>query len=358
MNILFYISTIRGGGAARVMVNLANSLIKRKHQVTLVTNFPDEHEYLLNNGINRINLEKEENKSNFLSRNIVRIVRLRKIIIKEKPDVCIAFMRENNFRLFLSTIYLNTKTLVSVRNDPEKEYPTIISRVLANCMYKKLDGIIFQTEEAQGKFSSCVKNKSKVLVNPIDEKFFNQVKENGEYLLACGRLSEQKNYPMMLNAFSKVLKKFPDESLRIYGDGRLKEYLISMSKELGIEKNVCFMNYNPDIEKIYRKAKLLLLSSDYEGIPNVVLEAIATGTPVVSTDCPCGGSRMIIEEGVNGYLVPCNKDNEFANAIIRLLSDEKLLQRLNKSTKNSSEKYQPERIINHWENYIIDVCRR
>lgn len=353
--ILFYISTIRGGGAARVMVNIANGLYKKGFDICFVTNFRTDHEYQLSNNIHRLNLEETERKDNILIKNMHRIAGLRKIICEEKPAVSISFMGENNFRLIPAAFGLPTKTILSVRNDPNKEYGRKGNKTLANLLFAKADGIVFQTEEARAFFSKRIQKKSRIIFNQVDDRFFQRNFENGKYIVACGRLSKQKNYPMMLQAFSKVLKFYPNEKLLIYGEGELREELENLKNDLGIDNAVEFMGFSTNMPEVYRGAKMLIMTSDYEGMPNAMLEALASSVPVISTDCPCGGPRIIIRNKINGYLVPVGDADAFAETISTVLADSSLLKRLKEGACESSQQFQADYIINDWLNYIIEV---
>ncbi|MBQ7172496.1 MAG: glycosyltransferase [Clostridia bacterium] len=355
MKLLFYISTIRGGGAARVMVNIANEMAKKGHSVLFVTNFPDEHEYILSDGIDRRSIEPTESKAGKLKKNFTRIRALRRIIKDEKPDVSVAFMRENNFRLLLAAKGLKTKTIVSVRCDPAREYASKLSRTLANLLYRKAGAVVFQTEDARAFFPNAIQKRSQIIFNQVDDRFFALEKEPGDYIAACGRLSNQKNYPMMLRAFAEVLKEYPNEELRIYGDGEQLDALSTLAKELGIADSVRLMGFSSDVPGVLQKAKFLAMSSDYEGLPNAVLESLAAGIPVVSTDCPCGGPRMVICDGENGYLVPVGDDKAMAEKMKALLSDEGRLAAMGKTAKEGAKAYRGEQVIETWESLFETV---
>lgn len=357
MKVLFYISTIRGGGAARVMVNIANGLATQGNNVFFVTNFPAEHEYALDKRIQRLSLEEQERTGNMLVRNALRIRALRRILKKEKPTVGIAFMRENNFRFLLAAKGLPMKTIVSVRNDPTREYPGRVSRILAGRLYAEADGIVLQTEDAKACFSQQIQKKSRIIQNQVDEEFFQEYNAEGQYILACGRLSPQKNYAMMLRAFSVVLRDYPGEQLRIYGEGALKQQLESYAGELGISESVSFEGFTNRMADIYKNAKFLLMSSDFEGMPNVILEALASSVPVISTDCPCGGPRMLLVNGENGYLSPVRDELAFAERIKQMLSDEKAYLRMRDRAFQSAKRFRPEKVLQEWEKMIVDTSR-
>ena len=353
--LLFYISTIRGGGAARVMTNIANAFCEKGIVVVFVTNFNDSHEYYLKENIKRLNIEKSEDKRNFLLKNTSRIMALRRIIRDEKPDVCISFMGENNFRLICATRRLRTRTIISVRNDPEREYSNKIHKILAKLLFPKADGVVFQTEDAKAWFPHRVQEKSRVIFNQVDEKFFCKNPEIGQYIVACGRLSKQKNYKMLLNAFAQVIKVFPNEELRIYGEGELKDELIEYTKMLGINNSVYFMGFSTNMEKVYENAKLMVMTSTYEGMPNAILEALASSVPVISTDCPCGGPRMVISNGVNGFLVPVDSVEALVEKIICVLKDNSIILKMKEKAYAMSQNYRSDIVISSWISFIESV---
>lgn len=357
MKVLFYISTIGGGGAARVMVNVANGIAEKGHEVCFVTNFAAEHEYALHPGICRFNLEKDENKSNVVMKNMTRIKALRRVLKQTGPDVSVAFMGENNFRLLIAAKGLPTKTVVSVRNDPAREYPSKLIKKMANVLYTHADGLVFQTEDARAAFPEKVRQKSRIIFNQVDESFFYENYGPGEFLIACGRLNKQKNIPMLLKAFASVAPEHPDAELRIYGEGPLKDELIAMTKRLGIESAVRFMGFSGNMSEVYKQARLLLLSSDYEGLPNVMLEALASSVPVVSTDCPSGGPRMIIRNGENGYLVSVGDDREMADRMNEILSDTELYTGMRKNAYRTAAMFRPEQVLEEWTKMIVGFDR-
>ena len=354
MKIFFYINNIGYGGAERVMVNLSSVFAEKNHDVSLITSFRLEKEYDLNSKIKRYSLENEEKASNFFKRNLSRIKKLKELCKKEQPDVLVSFMGENNFRAILATRGLKTKTIVSVRNDPNKEYPTKLFKILAKTLYKKADGIVFQTDDAKAWFPKKIQNKSNVIMNQVSEKFFSIVKENEDYYVATGRLNQQKNYPLMIRSFARFVKDYPDEKLFIFGDGALREELNELIKSLSVEENIILKGPSNDIPNVLKKAKGFLLSSDYEGIPNGLLEAMAVGLACVSTDCPCGGPKMVINDKENGLLIPVGDEDELYEALSNLENLD-LRKKISTNAKKSAENFKPEVIYNNWEKYLKEI---
>ena len=160
---------------------------------------------------------------------------------------------------------------------------------------------------------------------------------------------------MLLHAFKSVLHELPGEQLMIYGEGELKDELVNLTKKLCIDSSVHFEGYESNMQEVYRNAKILVLTSQYEGMPNVLLEALASSVPVVSTDCPCGGPRMVIEDGVNGFLVPVGDSLRTSEAIVRIIGNENTLKTMRKESYITAQSFHPENILDNWERMILET---
>jgi glycosyltransferase involved in cell wall biosynthesis len=351
--ILFYINTIDYGGAERVLVNLANEFSTRDYEVILVTSYYEREEYKLNKKVKRLSLEDKEKNQSFIKRNFTRTIKLRNLCKIEKPDIVISFMAESNFRAIIATSFLGIKNLISIRNDPSKEYPNILYRLIAKVLYSLASGCVFQTEDAKKWFPKRIQRKSKIILNHVDEKFY-QVDFKGERrnIVTVGRLESQKNHKLLIEAFAKIVNDFPNENLIIYGDGSQRKSLSELTKAFGIEEKVTFMGTCKDIQEKIKDAKLFVLSSNYEGLPNVVMEAMTLGIPVIATDCPCGGPRMLIHNDKNGILVKVNNIQEMANAMRKVLSNSTFANSLSYNAKIVAKEFEPSKVFEQWENYI------
>lgn len=350
MKILFYIDGIGGGGAERVVANLANGFTDRGQDVVLVTSFPREEEYFLLEKIKRYNLEERPPSTRELVRkNIRRIRRLRRICRIENCDVAVSFMEGPNFRLIFSTLFLRVKTIISLRSDPNREYAGFFHRKLANLVYSLADACVFQTEEAMDFFSKPVKRKGTVIYNPVSEEFYGDkpgARDGG--IISVGRLEPTKNFELIIDSFSKILTRFPDEKLTIYGEGSSRNDLKEMISALGLEEKIFLPGGTEDISDKIRDAKIFILSSDYEGMPNSLMEAMASGIPVISTDCPCGGPKLLLEEGKNGMLVPVRDSNKMASALEALLADKEKRQYFSRQGRIRAEAFKIGKICDNW----------
>lgn len=354
MKFLFYINTLSHGGAERVVSNLANEFSARGDEVTVVTSFPSEWEYPLSEKVSRINL-REERVNGFLKRNVVLTLALRKIIKSEKPSVAISFMAEPNFRLIMGAAGRKVKTVISVRNDPEREYPTKIHRILAKHLFKMADGIVFQTQDAKKWFPDSIQKKSRIIMNQVDDSFFN-VAYMGERknIVTTGRLTAQKNHKMLIDAFSSICDKVED-NLIIYGEGELREELEKYISELGLSHRVFLPGAVTDVPQTIKSAKLFVLSSDYEGMPNSLLEAMALGLPCISTDCPCGGPREVLGD-IDGCLVDVGNAKELAEKmLVNLTQSEQEADQKRELISKNAESFRSEKVIDAWRDYITRV---
>ena len=351
--IAFYINVLSHGGAERVIANLAAAFQAGGYDCTVITTYPNEGEYPLSAGVHRISLFNEKPSGNRLVRNVHTIRHLRRALKTVQPAVLIAAMAEPNFRAILAAEGLGIKTILSVCSDPDREYAGFVYRLEAKLLFPRAAGTVFQTREAQSWFPLKVQARSVILMNQIDPRFYEtrQCSEKN-YFVATGRLVPPKNYPVMLRAFARVLKAYPQEKLCIFGEGELKDTLQALIQSYGAENSIRLMGSSENIPEALSAAKGFLLSSDYEGMPNGLLEAMAMGLPCISTDCPCGGPREVIHPMENGILVPVGDDEAMANAIIRLLEDASLRSCLGQNAQKTAEAFRPEPVFRHWKEFV------
>ena len=197
--------------------------------------------------------------------------------------------------------------------------------------------------------TKSIQKKGVVIPNPINDQIpYFDVKEREKVIMSAGRLKPQKNYPLLIRAFAKFSASFPDYYLDIYGEGYLLEELVALADELGVKEKVRFKGFCSDIFPIMAKVGMFVMSSDYEGISNSMLEAIAIGTPTICTDCPVGGARQMIEDQVNGMLVPLGDVDALAAAMCKVAGDKEFAEMLGNNGKKIREKYPIEVIAEKW----------
>ena len=361
MKIVFNTMGLGKGGAERVINLLANSFAV-KHEVTIITNINSKVEYDFNNRISIISLSKNDN---YIARKLRRfsipiLFRLKKILIDINPDIIISFLPEPSFRVLALKKHFksirNIPTIVSVRNDPNTEYNNKLYYYIMKKLYPYADQLILQTNDSKSYFEKHINYNGVVIPNPVSDTFLSK-KYSGtrdKRIVAVGRLEPQKNYKNMIDGFELVHNKHPEYKFEIYGDGVLKSDLQKYINSKEMNNNIVLMGKTDDVKKAIYNAKLFVMSSDYEGMPNSLLEAACLGVPCVSTDCPCGGPREILDEGKGGLLVETKNPIKLSEAIIKLIENEDLADAISTYSNKKSILYKKENIIKKW---IYEICQ-
>jgi len=251
-----------------------------------------------------------------------------------------------------------TKTIYAERGDPyDKEYSGINGLIRA-FMIKKIGGFVFQTRGAQNFFHENIRNKSEVINNPIfiNPDDYVRTAQPEKRIVTVGRLHEQKNQKLFIEAISTLPIEYSDFTAEIYGEGELASELqqLIISKKSHVE--IKLMGAHKDVLQKIEKAALFVLTSDYEGMPNALMEAMALGIPCIATDCRPGGARELIEDGENGFIVPCGDIQALSEKIKKMLNDVKDTERMAIVGKQKMMKLLPEKIYEQWEMFLRSKC--
>jgi len=360
--ITFVISSLSGGGAERVCVSVANSLADRGWQVDLVVLNINNQAYLnsLSSNINLITLNVNHSRYSGIP--------LLRYIYKNKPKTILVFNYELSvmivmlrviFRFKLKIISRNINTF-SIKIKQFKEqglWTRCIVLPLIKLFYHKIDHVINQCNAMQNDLISIypeLSENSSVIYNPIPihiENYSNkndlaQIKKEN-YLLCVGRLEKQKAFHYAIEAFAGIKDSFQDLRLKIIGQGSLENELKQKAIDYCVEHRVDFEGFQKDIIPYYLYSKGTILTSLYEGYPNVLIESIAMNTPVVAFDCP-SGPKEIIKDGLNGYLVKHHDVNDLKKKLSILLLNKFDISDL----KKSIEKNQTKQVSKKYENLI------
>lgn len=361
MKVMFCTSSMGKGGAERVISILSNDFVKN-NKVSILINTDKNIAYELDKKINIITLDKKYYKNNLI-RNIYRISQTKKILKKEKPDIIVSFLPMPSFRILIANKKTKIPVIISDRNDPKQEYKSKLSNRLMNWLYPKADAFVFQTNEQKEYFSKEIQQKSTVIFNPIKDSFLKtrdiEIKTRENIIINVGRLVSQKNQKMLISAFVEVSKKHPEYKLEIFGEGPLKEKLQEQINELKMNDKIFLCGITDNIKQELEKSKIFVLSSDYEGMPNSLIEAMAVGCVVISTDCPCGGPRELIQNNENGLLIPIRNDEELIKSMNFVIEHEENAEIMSKNAKNVKEILNTNYILEEWKKYIKEVkeCR-
>lgn len=344
LKVLFVMPSLIGGGAEHVVVHLANGLVQKNYKVTVALTKSSEIYYSLDPQI-EVHYVEINNAT-----PIQQIKFIREEIYKVRPQTVISFLAVTNMYTLLATVGFKIKVIVSERNDPRKTIKNNLSwKCLRGILYLRASTIVFQTKEAMGVFNSAIRRKGVIIPNPLPDKIPARYTGSREKrLVTVARLAREKNIPMLLRACRKVFEQYPEYILEIYGEGGLEHDLKRYAKELGIASHVLFKGFVNNIPEKIRTATAFLLTSDYEGISNAMLEAMATGLPCICTDCPIGGARKYINSMKNGILVPVGDEKAVEDAVLKVIGNESLQESLSREAVRIREELHVDRILSQW----------
>lgn len=361
--IVFHIQCLEKGGAERVVSNLAGQFVNHGYEVYIATENTGEDEYIIDEKIQRVHvgLTEKQEKLGRVGKFFARIVNLRRFIKKVDPDVVIAFARKANYRALTATIGTKYPVVISIRIAPVGCYDFLSDKIQIPLLFPRAAGCVFQTQEQKEFFPEYLQKKSRIILNAIHPKYIgNPIPEKRDKVVVhSGRIVDFKNQLMLIRAFVKVHEKHPDYILKIFGqdthDGTWQK-LEALIQEKNAKDYVFLMGGSNQLEKDMIQGALAAYSSDVEGMPNAMLEAMALGLPVVATDCPPGGPRMVITPEENGLLVPVGDEDALAEAMNRLIENPEFAEKLARNAAKIGEKAGSEMIYKEWEAYLQEIC--
>lgn len=346
MNIAFVVYAVGVGGAERVSVTLAEYLQKVGHQVHILC-YRNDNSYPVDGAIPLVCLPDAQNP---VRKHWKRILFFQQYAKKNQIDAVIALFRGFDFTWVYRNLFHGC-LILSQRNDPKAEYAHDRSaRFQCKWFFNGADGIVFQTEEEMAYFSSAIQKKGTVIPNPIKSDLPVPSREKREKTIVnfC-RLEPQKNLRLLIDAFGSVRVLYPEYRLKIFGEGHQREELSAYIKEKQMEEQIELLPFSKRIHEEIKHASMFVSSSDYEGISNSMLEAMAMELPCICTDCPAGGARMAIQDGENGLLVPVGDQNRLADAMISLIQDPEYAERLGKRAGEVRSRFSAEAVCREWD---------
>jgi len=317
MNVLILVSSISGGGAERRAVSVANYLNEKGHNVNIVILYSSNGGYIVNKDI-KIDIlpNRKKNISNSYIKKLYCIISdyisLKKIIDNNNIEKIILF-----HILPAILILLLTKRLKIIAS--ERTYPPSVPfwyAFLKKIIFSYSKVIVFQTSEQMSFFNASIRRKSVVIYNPLVENLpapYIGIRKK-EMITFC-RLEKVKNLPMLINGFIEFHKKFPVYKLIIYGEGTLKKYLLKYINEARMNEIIRIKKFTNNIHELIIDSACYISTSNYEGLSNSMLEAMAIGMPVVCTDCKGGGAREFIVNYNNGILIAIDDIKALAEAL-------------------------------------------
>lgn len=334
-------------GAERVIARLSNMYAHKGYMVDIIVLLLDECGYELHDNVRIVSLVRNDMPR---KKNILYWIRgIRRFVKETNPEHVIAFSMYVNIFTLIACMGLKRDILISERNDPSSDGRSKIDIALTRLLYPFADKIVFQTNRAQNCFSKRIKDKSKIIVNPVEIACEAEDQKDNK-IVTVGRLESQKNQSLLLRAFAKLHSDYSNINLEIYGKGGLLDELVSEAKELGILDRVEFMGNVPDVHYRIRNAIMFVLSSDFEGLSNALLEAMMMGIPCISTNC--AGSDEVIRNEKNGLLVNVGDEDGLYMAMKKLLENNELRKDISNQAKSDLSVFKSDKVLSEWMNYI------
>lgn len=367
MNIVYCLAgTFNSGGMERIVIAKSNWLVENGYDVTIVTteqkgrlNF-----FALDRRIKRIDLDILYSDTN--SYSLIKKIRARRKLIKTHRERLALVLSEIRPDIVISTFGNEVGFLPSIKDGSRKVAEIHFSRwyrMQSNRkgMWHLIDKILtrkdFNVLKQYDKFVCLTRedfhnwaglNNIEVIPNFIEQSKSKYTLLASKSMIAVGRMSYQKGYDRMISAWRIVADNYPDWTLNIFGGGELKDELIEQIEELGLSGVIKLHSPSSDIMSEYQHNSALVLTSHYEGLPMVILEAMSVGLPVISFDCQCG-PRDEIDDGYNGFLVKDGDIEGLASSIIKLITNSSLREQFGKNSLEKSKSFSKEKIMSRWD---------
>lgn len=362
MKILFLNTNIGYGGASKMMTWVASQCAEAGHDVVFLTYRDDTENQKLDHRVSHIHKQLEDKAGK--QKNFVSCINfIHSFIISEKIEIAIAFLSPSHLRLALASIGTGCKTLFSERGDPSQKAKTFKGKVIGWVLRKlfcSADAFVFQTPMAAKYFPEKVQIRSEVISNPI--KPLVRTKERtigGDKNIVCvARLDlRQKRQDLLIDAFNMISDRYSEYTLQLYGDGF--EYDEKVLREKAYSNSrIHFMGPTKDVVRAIQCATMTVLSSDFEGIPNALLESMSLGVPSVATDCTPGGAAMLIRNYENGILVHRNDTKALADAMEYVIIHSAEAEAMGKIGMEVNSLYAEEIIANQWLSFLNKVLTK
>lgn len=277
-------------------------------------------------------------------------------ILKEREDATVvAFLQPSIPMVLLAGRKTKNKIIISERGDPKRLMKHRYGYNFIKKYYMRADKAVFQTKDAKNTYPENIASKGTVIFNPIKENLLERYEgERNKNITTFCRISYQKNLPVLVKAFAEIHKDFENYRLRIIGntqneaDEKALAETKALIKRLKIEDFVDFEPFSHNVHSEIIKDAVYVNSSDYEGMSNAMLEAMAIGMPVVCTDCPIGGAKAVIKNGENGLLVPVGDTDALAEAIKNVITDKELSEKLSQNSVKIKDELSLSNIARKW----------
>ncbi len=344
--------TLESGGAERVISILSNDFVKH-FDLTIVTWRERPVFYKFNENVKILSIEKDSKTKNIFK----KILWFRHFLKNNTPDLILSFLTPFNMLYIISVLCLNIPIVVAERNDPRILKGGFLMKFLRNVLYHKAKGILIQTEDNKNYFRGSLNKRCKVIYNPIimDEGLIGSALKSlkDDNIVSVGRLHPQKNQMLLLKAFKELHVKYPNYTLTIYGKGECRADLEKYISANGLNDLVSLPGNINDVFETIIKSKIFVLSSDYEGMPNALIEAMCLGLPCISTKV--SGATELIKNNENGILIDVNNVQQLTEGISKIIDSKDFSMKISKNAVKIFDYLKCEVIVHQWIDYLNKI---
>lgn len=350
----FFVKSMYGGGAQRVIIVLAEEFIRLGYEINIIAMY-DECDYPINDKISIIPIYINSEKLN-IENNYVNLDSVYDRCKFNSNDVFIAC--SSSATLYEYALYFwekcnatdKPKIIAALTNDPQNSPSSRSGQMKRDAMFEKVECVdgrfVFQTKEAMEYFSESIQKRGTIINNPITQNIplpFSGIRKKA--IVTAGRLNFQKNFPLLIKAFFNVLKKHKDFELHIYGKGEEENKLRELAKN---DRRIIFKGFSTNLLDEIKDATCFVLPSNFEGVSNVMLESLCLGIPTICTDCPVYGARHFIDNGISGLIIPMEDPYAMTEAINRIIEDPEFGRFLSENATKVSERLNVEEICQQY----------
>lgn len=349
--LIISIASLGTGGAERVLSVLSSPLAEQFVEVQYVLWEGGKPFYPIDARVKIVSLPELSGKTG----RYWQMMTFRRLIKCEKPDLLLSFLTPYNMLVLLSTIGLNQKIVVAERTDPRRLLSGGRAGLwLRDWLYCRADGILTQTEYAKSCYDEKFSGKTAVIYNPVmmnDSQVGVALGTKKEHLfVTAGRLEPVKDQTTMIEAFAAFHKNHPDYRLVIYGEGPMHETLQEQINGLGLQDAVILAGRANDLWNKIACAEAFLLTSEYEGMSNALIEAMCLGQPVISTKV--AGATDLIQDGENGFLIDVKDSKTLADRMSRMADNLYLREQMGRNASEVYEQVRQDKICKQWIDYL------
>ena len=345
-------ATLGSGGAERVISVLSKPFADHYETVKICTWITAPVFYQVDNRVELIDIEKEAGSKSIIK----KMLWFRRFIQRESPDLLLSFLYPWSMKVLIALAFTNTPIVVAERQDARTVRGGGLVKAIRHLLYLRVKGILVQTNENGQYYTGRLNKKTHTIYNPVSipQSLVGSALsvEKTDTIVTVGRLDHQKNQILLINAFARFLEKFPHYKLLIYGEGDLRPVLEKTIEEKKLQDAVLLKGAVKDVIPTIASAKVFVLSSRFEGMPNALLEAMCSGLPCVSTKV--SGATELIESGINGILVDAD-EQQLADAMKSIVSDDHFARSLAEKAANLYDVVRTDVICGQWIEYINSI---